>query len=196
MRIKNIDLFHCGTDVQYSPNGFTVHAAVSIHSSLNLTLSGVLISNSSGLGLYVDGMSGRIKVLDSKFMYSKDSNRSKYVANAMFSYRDEFREDSSLLIENCSFLYGYSTRHNSPKPESSGLLILIYAPSIRVTIRNITAKSNFAPHGGNIGVLITYFNENTSTVFITDSTTSDGRAQKGGSLIFYNWLNHTNPESC
>ena len=197
VRIKNIDLFHCGTDVRYSPNGFTVHAAVSIHSSLNLTLSGVLISNSSGLGLYVDGTSGRIKVLGSKFMYSKDSNRStKYVANAMFSYRDEFREDSSLLIENCSFLYGYSTRHNSTKPDSSGLLILIYAPSIRVTIRNITAKSNFAPHGGNIGVLITYFNENTSTVSITDSTISDGRARKGGGLIFYNWLNHPNPESC
>ena len=197
VNMTDIQIFHCGTDVPYNPDNFTVHAAVSVRSSSNFVLSRVLISNSSGLGLHMDRMSGYNEVLDSKFMYSNGSTDRKYVANARFYYGNDSKEDSTLLIENCSFLHGDSNRKsNLGKTDSSGLLILIYAPSIQVTIKNITAEYNHAGSGGNVGIVITYFHENTSTISISNSSISYGIANKGGGLICFMRLNHSTLNSC
>ena len=197
VNMTNITISHCGITVQYYPDNFSVHAAVSFRSSFNVTLSGIVITHSIGLGLHVDRVNGYIRVRDSKFMYSKGSSCQKFVANARFYYGYDSRDGSSLLIENCFFLNGNSSRNIvNDKPDSSGLLILIYAPSIQVKIRNITAKSNYALRGGNIGVLITFFHENTSTVSITDSNIISGRSKRGGGLICYIEISHGNPKSC
>ena len=198
--MTNIAISFCGIDMNYSTKNFSVHAAVSFNYSTNVVLLGVVISDSEGLGLHVDRVDGQIHVQNSTFMYSKGSVQQRFVANARFYYSRDSAENSTLLIKNCSFLHGYSNRTNDlDKPDSSGLLILIYAPSIQVTIKNITAEYNHAVRGGNVGILITYFHENMSTVSISNSNISYGRAEKrGGGLIYFIWLNqrwHSNPDS-
>ncbi len=203
VNLTNITFTKCGIDNNYTSDNFTVHATVSFRYSSNITLSGVVIDGSTGFGLHVDRVYGFIRVQDSVFKYSTNVSHNcshnwtyKYTGNARFYYGNDSKKGSSLVIKNSSFLYGHGYRYNGRRPDSTGLLILIYAPAIQVTITNITAKWNTARTGGNIGFVITYFHENTSNISISGSVISHGESLKGAGLMSYIRLNNTHSNNC
>ncbi len=193
VNITDIKIKYCGTDVQYKEN-FTIHAAVSFLSCFNITISNIVVSNSTGCGLHVDRVYGFIRVLRSKFEYSKSSKEHRFSANARFFYGNNSLEPSKLSIIDSCFQNGYSRipkheiykdayDYKSYELEGSGLVLLIYAPSIQVTIINVTVKNNTAKIGANIAFKIKYFHENTSTISISNSKILEGIGSKGAGLM-------------
>ena len=189
-------------NVTFMPDNFTVHTALSFRTCNNVTLSEVLIDNSTGYGLQVDRVHGYFIIKKSAFMRSKPSKHTKHAGNARFWYNDT-TIGTSLLIEDSIFKYGCTHSRGSSftskaiVPSGSGLLLLIYSSSIKITINRIYASHNRGDHGANVAFVITDFHENTSTISISDSFIGYGQALRGGGMMCYVKLHHnSNHQSC
>ena len=199
LSVSRLAFTNCGVNATFTPDNFTVHAAVMFRASYNITLSQILINDSTGYGLHADRVYSYFSIKDSVFMRAKPPNENVFSGNVRFYWDSDtiYHVKTRLTIENSSFKHGLTCRKNRNIPDGSGLTLLIYAPLVRVKIRNINASYNHAHNGANVAFVITDYNENTSTISIKDSFIGYGNATKGAGLMCYIRLHYKYvPESC
>ena len=163
--------------------GLNVPVALAFAKVIDLTLHHVVINNTMGNGLYCYNCLGEVIVGESAFVNAKVDGEKLCSSNANFwfdkpcsNYQTSFRLDTSWLM------YGLNNEYAC---NASGLQLSIFCPRIQVNINSISAYGNIGSSGGNIGISITDFGSDTSTVAISNSTISNGSAVEGGGIKFW-----------
>ena len=197
--LQRLGFINCGANLTL-PDNFSVYAAVTFFQSSKVTLTEVIINGSTGFGLHADQNIGKFLVSNSAFLRSTSTHPTFYGGNARFSYSYPLKikeapqhlSNTTLVINSSWFMYGSDnyTNQNRKPANASGLVILIYHPSIHVQIDNITATHNRGYNGGNVAISMTGFLENTSTIDIKNSCIGFGSGHRGGGLRFWYSRSH------
>ena len=186
---KEIYMLHltfsnCGAD--YGTSGFR---GVSFQCVTDLEISNIVVTNTTGFGLYALNVVGSVHIQNSVFTYNTGSSG----GNAAFWYNDDSEcphvTDTLLCLENSLFAYGkvWSTELSF----SGGIALLVYQYSynIDMMVRNTTLHWNQAASaGGNMLVWVKHNNKearNLISVSIEHCNITQGRALKGGGLFVY-----------
>ena len=183
IRITDLTLDSCSGMVALK-QGLNVPVALAFAQVTDLALYHVVINNTVGNGLYCYNCVGEISVSESAFVNAKVDGKKLCSSNANFwfdnpcsSYKTSFRIDNSWIM--------YGLNNESKSYNASGLQFSIFCPRIQVNINSISAYGNIGSSGGNIGISITDFGSDTSTVAISNSTISNGSAVEGGGIKFW-----------
>ena len=197
IHIENLTIEDCGAKFTVQrPDYFPLVSALTYRESYDVNLTQVRIDGSLGFGLDADRIFGSFRVSNSVFVrstaYRLGLNKN-VGGNAKFWY-SEFHppagvviQSTTLSIHNSWFMYGQlnNEKHYRGFNFSSGLIILIYIPSVNVTIDSVIVKNNTGTHGGNMAIQITDYHENTSTIAISNSVIANGSAVRGGGIQFW-----------
>ena len=195
LKLENLTFTNCGEVVDFTNS--TTLAALAFETVFNLTISGLVVTNSSGYGMYAERVFGQSSVVNSLFTYN--SGTSEYDGgNAAFYYNNcpDTSDTSLLSVNHSQFLYGDGSHGN---PLASGLVLFLSCTGINVNLTSVTLCGNQAHNlgtGGNLAVI--YRNRtsvNTNTVAITQSYICNGSAHLGGgafvSILEVNGNNQT-----
>ena len=160
----------------------TVYVALAFVQVNHITLSQVVINNTRGFGLYCFSVFGKISMNESVFMNAKGSSSPKiYGGNAQFWFDSPcYYGNSDLIINHSWFMYGENTADKFCN--ASGLQILIDCSKIHVRLNNVMVNGNRGINGGNLGLSLTEFGTDDSTVTISNCNISNGWATKGGGI--------------
>ena len=205
IHIENLTIENCGAKFTVrGPDDFTLVSALTFRESYNISLTQVRIDKSLGFGLDADRIFGSFQVSKSAFMWCRayPLHYNKNVGgNARFWYssykHNQTAQNTTLNIDRSWFMYGHLSNKDRYRGfyYASGLIILIYIPSVDVQINNTTMKHNVGTHGGNVAIQVTDYHENTSKIAINNSVIADGSAIRGGGLQFWVQVDHKpNPQ--
>ena len=168
---------------------FTVNFAVAFNNVDDLTLNGVVISNTIGYGLHCEKVFGQVNVTNSVFINAKGGGDDHvYGGNARFWFGNcpNLTKVSIVTITHSLFMYGEKRKlKDNYNINGSGLQIHILCPNIYVHIDSIMAYGNNGINGGNLALSITDRGVNVSKITITNSNISNGHANKGAGLRFW-----------
>ena len=198
IHIENLTIENCGAKLTVRrPDDFTLVSALTFRESYDINLTQVRIDKSLGFGLDADRIFGSFRISKSAFMrcraYSLQYNRN-VGGNARFwySHYNQREQNTTLVIDRSWFMYGHLIDKDRYRGfyYASGLIILIYIPSVSVRINNVTVKGNIGTHGGNVAIQVTDYHENTSKIAINNSVIANGSAIRGGGLQFWVQVDH------
>ena len=180
LKLENLTFTNCGEVVDFTNS--TAFAALAFETVFDLTISGLVVTNSSGYGMYAERVFGQSSVVNSLFTYN--SGTSEYDGgNAAFYYNNcpDTSDTSLLSVNHSQFLHGNGCHGN---PLASGLVLFLSCTGINVNLTSVTLCGNQAHNlgtGGNLAVI--YRNRtsvNTNSVVITQSYICNGIAHLGG----------------
>ena len=180
LKLENLTFTNCGEVVDFTNS--TALAALAFDTVFDLTISGLVVTNSSGYGMYVERVFGQSSVVNSLFTYN--SGTSEYDGgNAAFYYNNcpDTSRTSLLSVNHSQFLHGNGSHGN---PLASGLVLFLSCTGINVNLTNVTLCGNQGQNlgtGGNLAII--YRNRTsiiTNTVAITQSYICNGSAHLGG----------------
>ena len=195
LKLENLTFTNCGEVVDLTNS--TAFAALAFDTVFDLTISGLVVTNSSGYGMYAERVFGQSCVVNSLFTYN--SGTSEYDGgNAAFYYNNcpDTSDTSLLSVNHSQFLHGNGSHGN---PLASGIVLFLSCTGINVNLTSVTLCGNQARNlgtGGNLAVI--YRNRTsiiTNTVVITQSYICNGSAHLGGgafvSILEVNGNNQT-----
>ena len=196
---KKVHMFHltvsnCGTYIRTS---WPLHG-VGFESVRDLEVSNIVVTNSTGFGLFVVDVVGSVHIQNSMFKY----NMGSIGGNAAFVYSEgyEFPQvtDTLLHVENSTFAYGESW---SPQGASSGGITLFVSQSsynIDMLVTNTTLIGNQAAMSDGGNLRIHYFDTECSviSVSIEHCHVTQGQALNGGGLFFAQYIATSNKTYC
>ena len=184
LKIQGLKIVECS---RYS-NSFHVYIALQLYFIQNLAMKNVLIYNTTGTGLMMDGLSGS-SVIDETIIDSSHAGEHTYGCNLALYCRDYYSEIdnndgkiSTVLINSSYILNGYNDDRTIGS--SSGIYIHIACQKkMNITLNRVNATRNRAGAGGNIGIMyISYSSEWLVVISILNSHISYGHAHVGGGL--------------
>ena len=82
LKLENLTFTSCGKVVNVINS--TTFAALALQTVFNLTISGLVVTNSSGYGMYADNVFGQSSVVNSLFTYNSGTSE----CNAAFYYNN------------------------------------------------------------------------------------------------------------
>ena len=180
LKLENLTFTNCGEVVDFTNS--TTLAALAFDTVFDLTISGLVVTNSSGYGMYAERVFGQSSVVNSLFTYN--SGTSEYDGgNAAFYYNScpDTNHTSLLSVNHSQFLHGNGSHGN---PLASGLVLFLSCTGINVNLTSVTLCGNQGQNlgtGGNLAII--YRNRTsiiTNTVVITQSYICNGSAYLGG----------------
>ena len=180
LKLENLTFTNCGEVVDFTNS--TTLAALAFDTVFDLTISGLVVTNSSGYGMYAERVFGQSSVVNSLFTYN--SGTSEYDGgNAAFYYNNcpDTSHTSLLSVNHSQFLHGNGSHGN---PLASGLVLFLSCTGINVNLTNVTLCGNQGQNlgtGGNLAII--YRNRTsiiTNTVAITQSYICNGSTYRGG----------------
>ena len=205
IHIENLSIEDCGAHFTIPDNNVFV-SALTFHESYNINLVQIRIARSLGFGLDADRIFGTFRVWRSAFLrciaYRFHYQHDKLIrvgGNARFCYskhNTSFAEpathNNNLDINQSWFLHcgRINSREQIAFNFAGGLIIRIFIPSVQVFVNNSKLNNNAGSLGGNLAILVTDFNKNTSSITINDSVIANGRAIRGGGMQF--WVQNHN----
>ena len=180
LKLENLTFTNCGKVVNVI--NFTTFAALALETVFDLTISGLMVTNSSGYGMYADNVFGQSSVVNSLFTYN--SGTSEYDGgNAAFYYNNcpATNHTSLLSINHSQFLHGNDCHEN---PLASGLVLFLSCTGVNVHLTSVTLCGNQAQNKGTGGNLAVIYRNRTSiitnAVVISQSYICNGSAYRGG----------------
>ena len=189
----------CGAVLPWPFNGkFRAALAIGLTTPLksifDVTITRVVIQNSTGHGLYASNVLGNSVVSESTFIYNNyNGSQEYYGGHIRMSYLNclENAGNSTFTIQSSHLLHDRDPNtywNNGTNSTSAGLTItfLLGCSNIVFNITNITARDNVAYFGGNIEML--YLNNNiTVSFYIIQCVLEDGVVtdSNGGGLRIY-----------
>ena len=195
LKLENLTFTNCGKVVNVINS--TTFAALALETVFDLTISGLMVTNSSGYGIYADNVFGQSSVVNSLFTYN--SGTSEYDGgNAAFYYSNcpDTNHTSLVSVNHSQFLHGNSSHGN---PLASGLVLFLSCTGVNVHLTSVTLCGNQAQNNGTGGNLAVIYRNRTSiitnAVVISQSYICNGIAHLGGgafvSILEVNGNNHT-----
>ena len=150
-------------------------------------ISNIIVTNSTGIGLYALNMVGSVHIQNSAFTY----NTGNIGGNARFEYTEDLGyectqlTDTLLCIENSFFAYGenWSTQLHASAMSGGVILVSQSSYNINVLVTNTTLHGNRVTSGG--GNMFIYFSKearNLISVTIEHCYITQGEAWRGGGL--------------
>ena len=178
--IKSLTFSNCGAIVVYKVK-WLYKAALLIENVTDLSISRIVVQNSTGYGLFGTNILGESILTQSTFMFNR-GDQTYYGGNVRINYYDclQAKNKSTLLIGSSRFLHGYDP-HNDHQSTASGLTVFIgvKCSHVAISIDNITASDNEALDGGNIALL--YKSDNiTNSGVLSNSWITNGYGRGGG----------------
>ena len=186
--IHNLVLSKCGA-IYHGNVNFT--AALMIYQVFNLSISRIVVQNTTGYGVLGTNILGTSIITHSPFKFNK-GNFTYYGGNMRIQYEDcpQSKISSTLVIESSMFVHGYDP-HDDHMGTGTGLTVVIEknCSNITVTINNITASDNEAYDGGNMALLYRS-RDITNSVHLSNGRIENGLARHGGGAIHI-WTTNT-----
>ena len=176
---------NCGFSY-YGNNHEEYNQAVLMKDVTHLRVSGVLIYNSAGYGLYIINLCGNSSI--DRTIIGKSHNTTEcFAGNLHMIYNDNETSGSYFLnICNSKFIYGTNVYSKGSKPYASGIgIFLVTTNRIHITLRNVTMTGNKARNGGNLAISYVHLSQSNtwlSSVTIDNCTLSWGSALLGGGI--------------
>ena len=195
MNSEKVNLLHltfsnCGADY-----GTSMYRGVSFQCVTDLEISNIVVTNSTGLGLYAMNVVGSVHIQNSVFTYNTGNSG----GNAAFVYYDDSEcpqvTDTLLHVENSVFAYGESWSTESLLSGGITLLVNQFSYNLHMIVRNTTLHGNQATSGGgNMLVGIIHNSKgvcNYILVSIEHCNITQGRALTGVGGLFVQ-VQHSN----
>lgn len=196
IQIESLAITKCGLRIS---RGVKVLAALAFDTVMNVQIKNVRIYNSSGFGVHADRMLGNSIISDSAFI-SNVGTYEFYGGNVRFWYQNCPSDvNTSLVVENSWFMYGYDVYKTSNfYPYASGLTLLIDCPFVHATISNITAMHNVADSGGNLAIRLNFtaYQPGIGSILVQNSRILNGVGHRGGGLRVWSRIHGAHDISC
>ena len=125
------------------------YTALSFYSIINLTMSGVTVQDSRGVGVCGDKILGNSTIIDSTFTFTNGTPG--YGGNMQLYYKNCPDMFSDLYIGFSQFLHGNDWVEES---YATGLSLSLDCTNVRITIDNVTMTGNRASRGGNLAISV------------------------------------------
>ena len=183
--IGNLMLSTCGAVLPWPFDGrFRAALAIGLEtpqeSTFDVTITRVVIQNSTGHGLYGSNVLGNSSISESTFtynMFNYNGSQEYYGGNIRLSYWycPEYAGNSTFTIQSSYLLHGYNPYPNESNTSSAGLSITIGLRcfNIIINVTNVTARHNVGYTVGNFEI-IWYSNNITNFVHISRCVLEDG----------------------
>ena len=197
--IGNLMFSTCGAVLPWPFNG-RFRAALAIgfitpqESIFDVTITRVVIQNSTGHGLYGSNVLGNSTISESTFKYNNYNGSQEYHGgNIRLSYHNcsEDAGNSTFRIQSSYLLHGYDINASgeyASNNTAAGLAITIglRCSNVVFNITNITARGNVAFKGANVEIIY-YSNDITISFYIIQCVFEDGvvKNDSGGGLSIY-----------
>ena len=160
-------------------------ATLAFNDVVNVSLDDVVVTKSTGYGIYALCPMGYVEVVNCEFSYN-NGTEDYDGGNAGFLYQNctDVNFPSLLYINSTQFLYGYSNHIN---PLATGLSVFVWLNGVNVDINNITAVGNEGGHratGGNVALLLrNRSNLISNWVKVSNSHIAEGKAFFGAGMF-------------
>jgi len=183
--IQNLIFTKCGAILTYKGNS-SYKAALLMENVTDVTISRIVVQNSSGYGMFATNILGESILSQSTFMFNK-GEPNYYGGNVRINYYDcpQKMNKSVLIVNSSRFVHGYDPHmHYDHQSTGSGLTVFIgvKCSEVVIFIDNITASDNEAQDGGNMALL--HRSDNiTNSVHLSNSWIMNGRARSAGGGI-------------
>ena len=198
--LVHLTFSNCGADY-----GTSISRGLHFQCVTDLEISNIVVTNSTGIGLYAMNVVGSVHIQNSVFTY----NTGNIGGNAAFVYDDDSNKcpqvtDTLLRVENSVFAYGeiWSTELSF----SGGIALVVYQSSynINMIVRSTTLHGNQAVYsGGNMFIGITHNTNkgvcNHISVSIQCCNITQGEAEDGGGLyvcVLHSNITGVEPYQC
>lgn len=182
LNLANLTFLKCGGEAAFDDLPNCMYAAIAFETVLDLTISGLVVANSTGYGVYAQRVFGQSAVVNSLFTYN--SGTPEYDGgNAAFYYRNcpHTKHTSFLSVNFSQFLNGNGSHSN---PLASGLVLWLACTNININLTSVTLCGNQVRNQGTGGNLAVIYRNRTSivtnAVVITQSYICEGNAHLGG----------------
>ena len=207
---KEIYLLHltfsnCGADY-----GTLMYRGVGFQCVTGVEISNIVVTNSTGFGLYASNVVGSVHIQNSVFTYNSGNSG----GNARFEYTEVLWyecpqvSDTLLFIESSIFAYGENWSREFAFSGGVTIMVIEYLYNIDIIVTNTTLHGNKVAFGGGGGLRIQHTSgdephqfdarEPQLTLHITDVNFVNNTAVHGGNFLImddssvYNDVNITN----
>ena len=203
LKVINIVFEGCGVLHQNTDNttNFKHRSAVYVTNSTDIELSGTTFNRSSGRGLSLHGVGGRVEVSRSCFVENTvvpaaDGGTVQSVGGGLHIVLEEHNKDSRYLIKHCMFTGNRANSANtaqflpvseegSKADSGGGINFFIASSNSSLTIQNCTFSKNHAQYGGGMfGVFAGIAHNNTVSVIESSFTANTGGGGGALQLVF------------
>ena len=142
------------------------------------------VNNTMGYGLHAVNTFGTNEVSDSAFLYASKHPNINGSGNVNLFYGENVRNiDTTLVVNSSWFMYGEGSY------AAGGFTIYINCAKVRVAVVNVIATANSGTRGGNLALHVVLDTINSSSIDISNSHITDGRAEHGAGVRFWSKQN-------
>ena len=176
--IRNLRFSNCGAS-----HNLTVTATLFFQSVTNLTIYGVAVYNSTGIGLYAENVLGSSIISNSSFFFNGASTE-LVGGNLRLLWSKECThsvEPLAFVIENSTFAYGHNRQGGSGGIQTD----LSFCESVKLFIRHCVILANSGGAGGNLGITIfdqRNWHKQKVEIVVEGSSIQHGMAETGGGI--------------
>ena len=206
LSIHDLIFTECGQQIesaQTAPEISNPRASLFMEIIINLSLTRIMVQNSSGYGVFLSQIYGKSSIKDCTFQYNSGSDLTSDGGNAVLMYQTQEGQSSvsapaSVTIEKSRFLHGHSFKY------AAGLLLILYCSGAQVDIVESEIYGNQAESnstyclpqnssfGGNLALILHNYNSalskcaslpSTTNIAIRKSNITLGKACTGGGMF-------------
>ena len=196
--IANLSFTNCGAPL-FSDDSYNYSSAILITYVIDLTISQVIVQNSTGYGVMAIDTHGDLLIYKSAFLYNHGTET--YLGGNIiiqFVLCSHLRKSTSISIQSSYILHGDTPQYNS---YSLGLSILLqrYCSTVKIVLDDVTLAHNgrqykSTQYSGNLFIRATdhFFQGAFVHITIKNSHIEKGVAYKGGGA----YIEIVNVEPC